>query len=159
MFLMSLRVRSMLACLFLLIATGCSPSHPATSPVSGTITYKGAPVGEAVVVFAPDGSGRPATATTDAQGNFRLSTFGEFDGAMPGNYKVTVTKLVKNKVPAKTEEQLHEEFERQLQTGQAPPAPAVEYLVPEKYSSADKTTLQFTVKAAQNDEARFELTD
>jgi hypothetical protein len=142
------------------LTAGCSgPSHPATAPVSGVVTYKGSSVDEAVVVFASPAGGRPATAITDGQGKFRLSTFAEYDGAMPGNYKVTVNKTTKDTSPPKSQEELNAEFERQQQTGQAPPPPVVQFLVPEKYLTAEKTPLEFTVKADKNEEAHFELTD
>ena len=42
--------------------------------------------------FAPEGSGRPATATTAAGCVFSLTTV-DASGAMPGKYKVTVDKV------------------------------------------------------------------
>ena len=81
-----------LICLALLV--GCnSASVSGTVPVSGKVTYKGAPVEGAVVTFVPEGVGRPATATTGAGGVFSLSTV-DASGAMPGKYKVTIDKVV-----------------------------------------------------------------
>jgi hypothetical protein len=36
--------------------------------------------------------GHPATAVSDANGEFRLTTFKRGDGALPGRYKIMVTK-------------------------------------------------------------------
>jgi hypothetical protein len=48
---------------------------------------------KATVSFQPDGKGSGAAGITDDAGNFTLSTFAAKDGAVPGKYKVTVTKL------------------------------------------------------------------
>jgi hypothetical protein len=42
------------------------------------------------VTFLPEGGGRIASGLTDEDGDFELSSFGMNDGALPGNYKVTV---------------------------------------------------------------------
>jgi len=84
----------------LLFLTSCSggsgqdkwtKSRPETSPVSGTVTYDGKPLAEATVVFSPVGEQQAAVGRTDARGNFRLTTFKDGDGAIPGNYKVGIT--------------------------------------------------------------------
>ncbi len=71
---------------------GAAGDYPDTVPVSGTITRLGSPVAMAVVTFIPNEKGSPGTAVTDAQGNYTLMTFQPEDGAIPGGYKVTVTK-------------------------------------------------------------------
>jgi hypothetical protein len=53
--------------------------------VDGTATLDGAPLEGAAVMMQPDGGGAPATATTDASGNFTLQT-------VPGPHKIAVTK-------------------------------------------------------------------
>ncbi len=66
---------------------GCGSDGIGTAAVKGTVTYKGAPVDGATVMFAPTGSdGKTAAGTTDAQGNFTLATIEAGDGAMPGSY-------------------------------------------------------------------------
>lgn len=74
-------------------AVGCG--GPAPVPAGGTVTYNGQPVANANIVFTPTGSsgeagGRIATGQTDAQGKFTLSTEKPDDGAVPGDYTVTV---------------------------------------------------------------------
>ena len=63
----------------------------------GTVLVAGQPAEGVLVVFQPLGAksepGRvvPRTmAPTDANGEFRLSTFGSHDGAPPGEYAVTL---------------------------------------------------------------------
>ena len=75
----------------LVLVLGCgSPGTVPTAEVTGTVTYNGAPVADASVGFIP-ASGRPASGITDASGKFTLSSFGEGDGAVPGQHKVAIT--------------------------------------------------------------------
>jgi hypothetical protein len=85
--------------LLLAALVGCSGGH-GTASVAGTVTYKNQPVDGAAVIFHPqDGApaARPAQGRTDSAGHFSLTTyFGPDDqpaGALPGEYKVTVTKI------------------------------------------------------------------
>ena len=85
--------RSMLGLIGLALLVGCnSKSVTGTVPASGKVTYKGAAVEGAIITFVPEGSGRPATATSAAGGVFSLTTV-DATGAMPGKYKVTVDKV------------------------------------------------------------------
>jgi hypothetical protein len=64
-------------------------------PVSGAvITTSGEACDGALVVFHPRDAGREndakPVATTDAEGRFELTTFAEGDGALPGEYGVTI---------------------------------------------------------------------
>jgi hypothetical protein len=72
---------------------GCGPDRPNMAPVSGVVTYQGQPVVGARVVFHNDLAPRAATGTTDQEGKFRLTTFENFDGAVPGEHVVTISKL------------------------------------------------------------------
>lgn len=73
------------------LLVGCGPSGPAMVPVSGTVTLDGTPVEGASVMLAPTATGRPAQGTTDAAGKFQLTTDKPGDGAVEGEYEVTVT--------------------------------------------------------------------
>lgn len=87
-----------LFCLLLALCTlllpGCSggDDHPATFPVSGTVTFKGQPVVGAQVSFMGQGVSRAATGTTDDQGKYQLTTFKTNDGAVVGKHVVTISK-------------------------------------------------------------------
>jgi hypothetical protein len=73
---------------------GCTGSdRPATSPVSGQVTYLGKPIAGATVVFLCPGAPRPAVGTTDASGTYQLTTFEPNDGAVVGTHVVTVKKF------------------------------------------------------------------
>jgi hypothetical protein len=60
--------------------------------VKGSVTLDGKTLVGALVTFVPKdpSAGRPAYGRTDANGQFQLSTFRTDDGALPGDYKVTV---------------------------------------------------------------------
>jgi hypothetical protein len=83
---------------FLLLAatlTGCAAKDAGveTHPVTGQVLEAGKPIANATVVFHPDAPTAvfpKPSAKTDANGNFRLSTFGSQDGAPAGRYRVTV---------------------------------------------------------------------
>ena len=141
----------------LLLALGCSAQKgPATAKVSGVVTYKGQPVDGATVVFAPPAGGRPGTATTDAQGRYELSSYGEKDGAVPGDYKVTVQKTkTEGAEPNLTYEQMNEMQSR----GEDIPGPVSINLLPEKYLSAATTDLNATVKPGTQNDIPLELKD
>lgn len=59
--------------------------------VSGTVTLDGAPLAQAQVYFLPAAGGRPAMATTDAEGNYKLF-FDNFKyGALVGRHEVKIS--------------------------------------------------------------------
>lgn len=87
---------SWLVALTLCMAVGCGggkdSNRPKTYQVSGTVTLGGQAVQGATVTFVLDGGGGSSVGTTDAQGKYKLTTFGGNDGARAGAYKVTVAK-------------------------------------------------------------------
>src|SRR5438876_2881402 len=73
-------------------ACGCG-SGPKTYKVDGVVTLDGKPLAGATVAFMPQAQdGHLARGLTDQDGKFQLSTFGTNDGAVRGEYKVTVIK-------------------------------------------------------------------
>ncbi|MEZ6131032.1 MAG: carboxypeptidase-like regulatory domain-containing protein [Planctomycetaceae bacterium] len=86
-------------CCFLTITlvsiSGCGGGRPSLVPAVGTVTLNGEPLEGARVGLMPvgiEGYERPSTATTDAQGNFTIGTYGKNDGVPQGTYTVTVVK-------------------------------------------------------------------
>ena len=72
----------------ILIGAGCGGR---TIKVEGLVTLDGKPLPGATVTFVPTGGeGRQASSFTEKDGSFRLSTYKTGDGALPGEYKVTV---------------------------------------------------------------------
>lgn len=86
-----------------LSACGCGDSRLTCYPASGQVLVRGQPAEGALVVLHPVASepanGPRPTATTDADGRFRLTTYEAADGAPPGNYRVTVRWPPKKKGP------------------------------------------------------------
>ena len=86
---------------------GCGSSHPPLTIVTGTVTYDGEPLADAVISIMPESGGgwdattsaspRPASGKSDAEGKFKLTTtFPDgaiVDGAVEGDYTVLVIKL------------------------------------------------------------------
>jgi hypothetical protein len=67
---------------------GCG-SNPRPVPVSGVVTYQDAPLSWGVIQLDPLDGGPPALGEMQRDGTFRLTTFREFDGAIPGTYRVS----------------------------------------------------------------------
>jgi hypothetical protein len=93
-----------------LVGFGCGGKDQPVK-VHGIVTLDGEPVHGAIVSFLPDEKGgRFAVGTTAKDGSFRLKTYKDDDGALPGDYRVTVTLIPlddeeevegKEEVPAK----------------------------------------------------------
>lgn len=96
-----------------LFLTSCSKDdgRKATYPVTGKVLDGSKPLANALVVFHPaggDGTLKPH-GTTDADGNFKLTTYDGNDGAPAGDYKVTIElwlalrpdESATNRLPAK----------------------------------------------------------
>jgi hypothetical protein len=71
--------------------SGCTETieRPQTFPVGGKVTYKGQPVPKGTVTFQPD-QGQPAVGDIQSDGSYKLSTFVDGDGALPGHHKVFI---------------------------------------------------------------------
>ncbi len=74
------------------LVAGCDTGHPDVVPVSGRVTWEGEPVAGAQVTFITPGAPRHGFGVTDAEGRFRLSTFGSEDGALIGTHTVTISQ-------------------------------------------------------------------
>jgi hypothetical protein len=78
-----------LALVLVLGVCGCGGAKPIK--VKGTVTFDGQPLPNGLVKFIPTAErGREATGVTDDKGIFQLETFSSADGALPGDYKITV---------------------------------------------------------------------
>jgi hypothetical protein len=79
------------------IPAGCTSRPPELAPVSGRVTFAGAPVAGSVIVFSPDVEsgcyGPCASAETGPDGRYTLATNGQ-SGATPGWHRVTIATLV-----------------------------------------------------------------
>ena len=69
-------------------------------PVKGKITLDGEPIADASITLSPNSTGdeaRSCGATSDKDGNFTLQTLRANDGAFPGEYTISVRKMVPDK--------------------------------------------------------------
>ncbi len=113
-------------------ACGCGGPkdiHPETVPVQGKVTYKGAPVPQGTITFQSD-SGQPATGKIQPDGTYRLSSFAEGDGAVPGHHRVMI--VANDADPTKI-------------PGSSPGYKTPKDLVPAKYGKLDSSALDATV--------------
>lgn len=90
-----------LACM---VGLGCGGSgdkwtagQPDTVDASGVVTLDGEPVEGATVVFGPVDGKYPANAITASDGSFSAAAFTSKPGAVPGKYKVALTKTIEDK--------------------------------------------------------------
>ena len=74
-------------------ALGCGSKGDEGIPVAGNIAVDGTPVGNAAVVYIPQGStaGNGGVGMTDPTGRYTLTTPQGKNGLPPGQYKVTVS--------------------------------------------------------------------
>jgi len=121
-----------MAALFI-ATTGCGdgvtriPTHKA----QGQVLWEGKPLANAFVVLHPESPDLvPAQASTDAAGNFTLTTFDTGDGAPAGEYKITVAY-----------------YQPINQGGSIVPGPNV---IPPKYSDASTTQLRVSIREGEN---------
>jgi hypothetical protein len=118
----------------------------------GSVTYKGEPVVGGVLTFYPDGGNpeaRPASANTDAQGRFKVTTLKENDGIFPGNYTVTIEKFEQYGQPRKVKDgegNIVEEYNTRN-------------ILPVKYADPKKSGLTVTIEKKKNVLPTFELVD
>lgn len=127
---------------------GCA-GNDQPMPVSGKVTVNGTPVANAGIVFHPkDGKGRPAMAETAEDGTYRLTTFKAGDGALKGEYQVTLVweepvhpyLALRDGAPQK--EALRQEYLAWKEKHKEQPSP-----IPPEYANAGSTPLAQKVPA------------
>src|SRR3954463_16517520 len=132
-----------------IVLTGCSnSSRPPRYPVTGMVTYQGKPLAGAVITFVPTGAdGEAASAFTDADGKYALTTWEAGDGARPGEYRVKVSKQEQQAVdPSKMVKNLSIEEEQKTYVESKKPRPPAKSLIPSKYQDDVTSGLVHTVE-------------
>jgi hypothetical protein len=132
-------------------AGGCGPGGgnlPKTVPAMGVVTLDGKPVeGAQVVLVPPAGAGaKGAYAVTNSSGHFALRAYEEKEGAIPGEYKVQVSKTVEEKLPGAK--------------GSVDGGDPVRYVfgVPKKYTGFETSGLSISIPDAGKRDIKLELT-
>ena len=98
---MSVFFRTLAVVCLCAVITGCGggddaykKARPKTVSSTGTITYNGQPLGFATIVLEPQVEGGVAAmGRSDGQGHFYVNAFPPDPGAVPGTYRVSVTKM------------------------------------------------------------------
>jgi hypothetical protein len=102
--------------------------------VEGVVKLDGKPIGPGVIVFAPiDGQDNPATGAIQLDGSYFMKTMRD-EGLRPGEYKVAV--------------QIHE-IPTDLAYGEKDMRP-IKFRIPEKFTTVEKSGLEFEVKPGSN---------
>lgn len=132
---------AMLAFGLLVTASGCGGNDdlPETASTEGTVSWQGEPVSGATVAFSHKDGGKIASAKTDDNGHYELTTFESFDGAMVGHHSVTIVKRVPMPPP------------------HISVPDAGKPLIPPKYFAAQTSGLTADVKAGESNVYDFEL--
>jgi len=144
----------------LVVTAGCGSDSIPVQPVTGTVTYKGEPLEGANITFIPaDGSGRGASALTEPNGTFSLSTpAATKDGAMVGEYNVFVEKSItvvsatgREYIPPQRESNLQPwdpGYDRSIESDNVVTHPRS--VIPEKYNNQQMPLLTATVQKGKN---------
>ncbi len=153
------------AVLAAMIGCGGGASGVKTVPVKGKVTLDGKPVEGATVQFAPeDSAGRAASGVTKSDGTFELTTAGGGPGAVPGKYKVAITKRTTAgpaEAPKTQEEAMKAIQEKMAKGGSAAfikTPPKVQDELPARYGNAATSGFTAEVTATGKNEFTFDMT-
>lgn len=160
---MALSSRLFVIALVALAGCGGSSGFPKTYPVSGTVKLKGKPIDGAMVTFQLESGKENAIGTTDKNGEFKLSMFRPGDGAVPGQYKVSIRK--EDAAPAAANTPPPGVIgSADLAADYAPPVEAKgagsskkKSEIPAKYTNDQTSGLRATVSDSQPNKFDFEL--
>jgi hypothetical protein len=151
----------------LICVLGCSDDGLGKRyPVSGTVTYQGKPVAKARINFVPKAAGGHGAAGDVENGSFSLTTLSPGDGALPGEYKVSIDarEVDDQKLKAETDKVLAKKNKGEMKVMmpipelQAKAVKEAKSSIPTKYQSAEASKLDATVKE-QSNSFEFKLTD
>lgn len=136
-----------------LLCAGCGDSS-ALLPATGTVTYQGKPVENAVVSFLPE-QGVMGTGTTDASGKYEIHTGGK-PGATPGKNQVSISKFSSQATTTMKAEDMQKMAQKMTQPGGG--APISKNELPVKYSSPKESGFSADVQSGKS-VFDFTLTD
>ena len=130
-----------------------------------TVTIDGKPMEGVLVLFAPTSDGgMAASGTTDASGNFVLTTQINGDGALPGTYQIGLSKFIDDTGVEDTGEEIDPDDEAAMDAlyGQldkvGPKGGTSESFVAAKFNSPATSGLEATVAESGENNFTFEAT-
>lgn len=148
-----------------LVGAGCgSGGLPPMARSTGTVTYQGAPVEGAKVMFHPvDGGARSSYGVTDSEGKFTMSTFGLNDGALLGKQKVTIAKGDTSEFEQMNSSELvnsggyggSDMYEKMMAKSRK--GDVAKHLLPEKYAHKLKSGIEIEVSDSGENDFTFNL--
>jgi hypothetical protein len=153
----------------LLYALGCADDGIGKRyPVQGTVKYKGEPVAKARISFVPTGAkvaGQGASGVVENGSFSSLTTLNPGDGALPGEYRVTVDTRVIDEEKVKSQASDLATKNKMEKLSQIPPELQAKALneakamIPGKYQLPESTDLRATVTESGPNKFDFELKD
>ena len=150
-----------LAVIFPLAGCGKSGRIPGLVRCEGTVRWNGEPVEGAQVSFHPnDPNGRGGFGVTDAHGKFKTTTLHVNDGIEPGEYLVTVKKMITVREtlqpPAQTDP--NDLIDDRIRDAARGPERSVDtHYIPQVYSSKETSGLTAVVPPRGTRDLLFEL--
>lgn len=162
------RLPVLLGSLISFVCCGCGGGKPEgeakREPVykaGGIVTRKGVPV-EGAVVQLLSMAGKPgASGRTDAQGKFVLSTYGNGDGAVEGEFVVLISKPETGTAAAPTSGATEsDDYVPPPETGSEERVSGPKNLLPAKYANPIQSGLRVRIDSqGDNTKMEFDLTD
>ena len=154
----------------LTLSIGCSSegsNRPKTYPVSGTVKLNGTAVEGATVTFQLTEGKENAIGFTDKSGKYSLSTFSPNDGAIAGQYKVSISKFEVDVAPKGAPSLPPGQMASgELPSDYAAPIPnnggtrgatGPKNHLPAKFANADSSTLRALVETRGENKFDFDL--
>ncbi len=143
------------------IWVGCAGDDglPRTVNASGTVYLDGAPIDGASVVVAESTGINFAQGFSDSSGRFSLNAFEAKKGAVPGSYKVTVSKTVTVEKAANQKQMkaLAEDAQHAAEGGDATANASWVNDLPNKYASFATSGIEVTIPEDGTDQLKIEL--
>ena len=121
---------------------GCKSDRPLIVPVSGVVTIEGKPLANAAIAFMPVGGGRFGYGATDEDGQFKIGTFTDSDGAIVGEHRISITlqDIISPAAMGRTPEE-EEEMDRRGES-----LWVFKSRIPEKYASPETSGISVNVE-------------
>ncbi|MCA9127016.1 MAG: carboxypeptidase regulatory-like domain-containing protein [Planctomycetales bacterium] len=146
-------------CLVSLCGCGETDNLPRTVKAEGIVLLDGSPIDGASIVFAETAGEYYARGFSDDSGRFSLDAFESKRGAVPGSYKVTVSKTVtvENSVNQKQLKSMAEDAEHAATGGEDANVSWVNDLPP-KYANFTTSGIEVTIPEDGTEQIKIELT-